>query len=211
MSAGGETRPGAAHWEAVYAAGPATAASWHRAHLELSLAWIERVAPQRDAAILDAGGGASTLVDDLLALGYRDLTVLDIAAAALAAARKRLQDRAARVHWVEADIVHAGLGAGAYDVWHDRAVFHFLTAASARRAYVAQLTRALKPGGHVLLATFAPEGPQRCSGLPVMRYHAAALQAEVGAGFHLIESREELHHTPGGTRQPFLYTLFRAG
>ncbi len=199
-----------AHWEAVYAAKPPAALSWYAPRLDASLALIECAAPDRGAAILDAGGGASTLVDDLLARGYRGLTVLDLSSAALAAARLRLGAAAARVRWLQADLTRAPFAPRAFDLWHDRAVFHFLASASARRAYVEHLMRALKPGGELILATFAPEGPPRCSGLPVARYDAAALARELGAGFRLLQAVTALHHTPTGARQPFLYCRFRA-
>lgn len=183
--------------------------SWFQPHAEPSLDLIERAGSARDAAIIDVGGGASTLVDDLLARGYRDLTVLDLSAAALAAAQVRLGDEARRVNWVEADITEADLPAQRYHLWHDRAVFHFLTDAAQRQAYVGRVLHAVKPGGHVIVATFAEDGPDRCSGLPVMRYGADALHAEFGAPFELLEHRRETHRTPGGAEQQFVYCYCR--
>jgi len=192
------------HWENVYGTKAANAVSWYRAHLETSLALIERAAPEHSAAIIDVGGGASTLVDDLLARGYKNLTVLDISQAALDVARKRLGSASQRVHWLAGDVTEVSLPAQAYDVWHDRAVFHFLIAPEQRAAYVQQALHATKRGGHVIVSTFGPEGPVKCSGLDVMRYDAEALHAEFGARFRLVESSKELHQTPFGTTQQFL-------
>jgi SAM-dependent methyltransferase len=159
--------------------------------------------------VLDVGGGASTLVDDLLARGYRDLSVLDISAAALNVARERLGETANAVTWLAADLLDAPLQEARYDLWHDRAVFHFLTEAEQRVRYLRQLARALKPGGHAILATFGPQGPLKCSGLDTVRYDAGELARELGDGFTLIDSTMEFHATPFGTTQPFLYALFR--
>jgi SAM-dependent methyltransferase len=200
------------HWETVYTTKATDAVSWYRPHLDRSLALIERVAPDRGAAVLDVGGGASTLVDDLLARGYRDLSVLDISAEALSVARKRLGESAHVVTWLAVDLLDAPLQEARYDVWHDRAVFHFLTEAAQRANYVRQLTHALKTGGHAVLATFGPDGPMKCSGLDTMRYDAEGLVHALGHGFTLIDSTLELHATPFGTSQQFLYALFqRAG
>ncbi|WP_306476157.1 class I SAM-dependent methyltransferase [Methyloversatilis sp.] len=197
------------HWEDVYARKAPDSVSWFQPHAQHSLDLIARTGLMRDAAIIDVGGGASTLVDDLLARGYHDLTVLDLSAAALDAAQARLGDEARRVSWVEADITEVDLPAQRYDLWHDRAVFHFLTDAAQRQAYVEQVLRAVKPGGHVIVATFAEDGPDRCSGLPVMRYGADALHAEFGAPFELLEHSRETHHTPGGAVQQFVYCYCR--
>lgn len=197
------------HWDTVYTTKAVDAVSWYRAHLDSSLALIERAAPERTAAVLDVGGGASTLVDDLLARGYRDLDVLDISAAALAVARQRLGTAAGTVNWLAADLLDAPLQQARYDLWHDRAVFHFLTAPEQRAGYVRQLTRALKPDGHAVIATFGPDGPMKCSGLDTMRYDANGLAETLGSGFALIDSTLEDHATPFGTRQQFLCALFR--
>jgi len=193
-----------AHWENVYGTKAPDAVSWYRPHLETSLALVERAAAEHSAEIIDVGGGASTLVDDLLARGYKNLTVLDISQAALDVARKRLGSAGAGVQWLAGDVTEVALPAQAYDVWHDRAVFHFLTAAEQRAAYVRQVLYAMKRGGHVIVSTFGPEGPVKCSGLDVMRYDAEALHAEFGARFRLVESSKELHQTPFGTTQQFL-------
>ncbi len=198
-----------AHWDAVYGSKAATEVSWYRPHLETSLALIERAGGKPGSALIDVGGGEATLVDDLLQRGYRDLSVLDISAAALAATRQRLGRNAEQVQWWEADITRAKLPAQRYDIWHDRAVFHFLTRPEQRAAYVQALQHALRPQGQLILATFGPEGPEKCSGLPVVRYDAASLQAALGEGFRLKESLLEWHDTPWGSRQQFLYCRYR--
>lgn len=193
------------HWDKIYTEKAPDQVSWYRPHLETSLALIEQAAAGVSASIIDIGAGESTLVDDLLARGYADLTVLDISQTAIAASKKRLGDAAERVRWLVADITQAELEPSAYDVWHDRAVFHFLTAAADRRAYVRQVVRTVKRGGHVIVSAFGPEGPTRCSGLEVVRYDAESLHREFGAGFRLISSSRELHETPFGSTQQFLY------
>jgi len=197
------------HWEKIYRSKTPEAVSWYRPHLERSIELIKRVAPGRDAAIIDVGGGESTLVDDLLAQGYRRLTVLDVSPTAIEVTRGRLGARESEVEWIVADVAAAALPARGFDLWHDRAVFHFLTDAGERAAYVRQVARAVKPGGHVIVATFGPEGPTQCSGLEVMRYDAQALHGEFGAHFRLLESDTERHRTPAGAEQQFLYCLCR--
>ncbi|KZC15709.1 methyltransferase [Rhodanobacter sp. FW510-R12] len=199
------------HWETVYRTKAPDAVSWYRPHLDTSLALIERAAPDRGAAVLDVGGGASTLVDDLLARGYRDLGVLDISAEALNVARERLGKAADAVTWLAADLLDAPLQEARYDLWHDRAVFHFLALEEQRARYLKQLTRALKPGGHAVLATFGPQGPLKCSGLDTVRYDADELARVLGDGFTLLDSTLEFHATPFGTTQQFLYALFQRG
>lgn len=194
-----------AHWEKVYQTKLPDAVSWYRPHLERSLDFIRRAAPNRSAAIIDVGGGESTLVDDLLAEGFADVTVLDISQTAMEVAKQRLGAVAGKVDWLVADITEAALPEQRYDVWHDRAVFHFLTDPQHRIAYVRQVARALKPGGHVIIATFGPEGPLQCSGLDVARYDADALHDEFGTSFQLVESDLELHKTPAEKNQQFLY------
>jgi len=197
------------HWQRVYTGKPADAMSWHQLSATRSVAMIRRVAPDLRTPIIDVGGGASVLVDELLAAGYERLTVLDLAASALDAARARLGPLATHVHWFESDVLTAELPAEGYGVWHDRAVFHFLTAPADRAAYVRQVQRAVRPGGFVLVATFADDGPERCSGLPVARYSAEALHREFGAEFDLIRSERDAHHTPDGAVQSFVYCLCR--
>lgn len=195
------------HWENVYGTKAPDQVSWFRPHLETSLALIERgTRGDRSASIIDVGGGASTLVDDLIERGYRKVTVLDISQAALDVAQKRLAEAFSEsVRWLRADVTQAGFPTHSYDVWHDRAVFHFLTAPEDRVAYIRNVASAVKPGGHVIVSTFGPDGPTKCSGLDVMRYDAESLHGEFGAHFRLIESSKELHDTPFGTTQQFLY------
>jgi SAM-dependent methyltransferase len=201
----------AAHWEKIYRTKAPDAVSWYRPHLESSLDLIDRAAGgSSSASIIDVGGGASTLVDDLLARGYRFLTVLDISPAALAVAKNRLGRAAEKVLWLAANVTEASLAAHEYDVWHDRAVFHFLTAQKDRDAYVRQAIHAVKRGGSVILGTFGPEGPTKCSGLDVQRYNAQSLHQQFGEHFSLVESAMELHETPFGTTQQFLYCWFKA-
>jgi 2-polyprenyl-3-methyl-5-hydroxy-6-metoxy-1,4-benzoquinol methylase len=197
------------HWEQIYGTKAPDAVSWYRPHLETSLELIERAAPDCSASIIDVGGGESTLVDDLLARGYENVTILDVSQTAIDVTKKRLGAASERVKWLAADITNAGLERCSYDMWHDRAVFHFLTAMEMRTAYVRQVAHAVKPGGHVIVSTFGPEGPTKCSGLEVVRYDADSLHKEFGARFHLLKSSEELHHTPFGTVQQFLYCLCR--
>jgi 2-polyprenyl-3-methyl-5-hydroxy-6-metoxy-1,4-benzoquinol methylase len=193
------------HWERVYDTKAPTEVSWFKPHLDTSLSLIERVAGDRSTSIIDVGGGQSTLVDDLIARGYSNVTVLDIARTAIEHAKQRLGSASDRVKWLIADITQTDLPARSYDVWHDRAVFHFLTEPEQRRAYVRQVAGAIKPGGHVIVGTFGPEGPNKCSGLDVMRYDADSLHGEFGSHFRLIESSRELHKTPFGSTQQFLY------
>jgi 2-polyprenyl-3-methyl-5-hydroxy-6-metoxy-1,4-benzoquinol methylase len=193
------------HWEKVYATKAPKAVSWYRPHLETSLALIERAAAGYSASIIDVGGGESTLVDDLLTRGYEDITVLDVSQTAIDVTKKRLGLVAEQVHWLVADITEAQLKPGAYDVWHDRAVFHFLTASEHRAAYVRRVGHTVKPGGHVIVSTFGLEGPTKCSGLDVIRYDAESLHGQFGVRFRLVESSKELHRTPFGTSQQFLY------
>lgn len=193
------------HWERVYRTKLPQQVSWYAPHLDVSLRLIEKATANRSAAIIDVGGGEATLIDDLLDRGYCDLSVLDVSATALRVARDRLGKRARAIDWLCGDVTSFPFARHRYDVWHDRAVFHFLTAASGRAAYVRQVARAVKPGGHVIVATFGPEGPTRCSGLAVMRYGADALRGEFGAGFRLVQHLTEIHQTPAGARQQFTY------
>ena len=195
------------HWEKIYSKNAPDAVSWYRPHLETSLKLIERASPSRSATIIDVGGGESSLVDDLLARGYQNVTVLDVSQTAIDVSEKRLGKASKHVNWLVADIRRVELPSRAYDVWHDRAVFHFVTAIDERTAYVRQVARAVKPGGHVIVSTFGPEGPTKCSGLDVVRYDAESLHKEFGVHFRLLDHSEELHRTPFGTVQQFLYCL----
>lgn len=201
----GSTR---SHWEDVYTSKAETAVSWYQPHSVRSLELIASAAPGRDAAIVDIGGGASTLVDDLLAAGYTDLTVLDVAEAALAKSRARLGDKSARVTWMVADITQ-WKPPRAYDVWHDRAVFHFLTERTQQDAYIGALMAGAKPGATVLMATFALDGPEKCSGLPVQRYSPTLLADRLGAAFRLAGEATETHVTPWGSEQRFSYAVLK--
>jgi 2-polyprenyl-3-methyl-5-hydroxy-6-metoxy-1,4-benzoquinol methylase len=200
---------GKEHWETVYTTKATDEVSWFQPHAQLSLDLIKAATANKDAGIIDVGGGASTLVDDLLAEGYRDLTVLDLSAAALHAARQRLGMQESKVRWIEADITDVDLPGKRYDVWHDRAVFHFLTTPQQRDAYVRTVFNAVKPGGYVIVATFAEDGPLQCSGLPVMRYRADELHDEFGDAFTLLKHQKEEHHTPSGKVQKFVYCYCR--
>jgi SAM-dependent methyltransferase len=197
------------HWDTIYGKKAPDAVSWYRPHLETSLELIERVAAGRSASIIDVGGGESTLVDDLLAEGYSDLSVLDLSQVAVDKTKKRLGLASDGVRWLVGDVTTVKLEASAYDVWHDRAVFHFLASDEERMAYVAQVASAVRSGGHVIVSTFGPEGPTQCSGLDVVRYDADSLHDQFGVRFHLLGSSKELHETPFGTVQQFLYCLCR--
>ena len=197
------------HWEQVYTNQGATRVSWFQEHARQSLELIRRTGVARDGGVIDVGGGASTLVDDLLAEGYSKLAVLDLSGAALAAARERLGQRGGEVSWLLGDITQIELARHGYALWHDRAVFHFLTSAQEREAYVRAVLRAVKPGGHVIVATFAEDGPEKCSGLPVVRYSADGLHAQFGAPFTLLRHEREEHHTPAGAIQKFIYCMCR--
>lgn len=197
------------HWERVYRTKQVDQVSWYQEHPESSLRLIRATRVPKTAKIIDVGGGASKLVDELLAAGYSKLTVLDVSATALDAARKRLGASASAVKWIEADITRADFLPFEYDVWHDRAVFHFLTSAADRDAYVSSVLKAVKPGGHVIVATFAEDGPDHCSGLPVMRYSADELHSEFGTSFALVAQEKEAHETPSGVVQQFVYCYCR--
>lgn len=196
------------HWDAVYRNKPSQTVSWFQPTAEVSLQLIESAKLLTQARIIDIGGGASTLVDDLLRLNKYQLSVLDLSGAALDVAKTRLGASAQQVSWLVGDITDMTLPTATYDLWHDRAVFHFLTTPEARCAYVAQVRRALKPGGHLLMATFASDGPERCSELPVVRYEPDQLLAELGGGFELLQQVREAHQTPGGRVQHFVYAHF---
>jgi 2-polyprenyl-3-methyl-5-hydroxy-6-metoxy-1,4-benzoquinol methylase len=193
------------HWEKTYQTKTPDGVSWYRPHLETSLALIERAAGGCSTSIIDVGGGESTLVDDLLARGYLNVTVLDVSQTAVDLTKKRLGLAGERIHWLVADITELQLPAGSYDVWHDRAAFHFLTTPQQRTSYVRQVAHSVRSGGHVIIGTFGPEGPTQCSGLEVIRYDADSLHGQFGVHFRLEESSKELHRTPFGNTQQFLY------
>jgi SAM-dependent methyltransferase len=193
------------HWETVYQTKPTDGVSWYRPHLETSLRLIQSASIGFEAAMIDVGGGEATLVDDLLELGYTQLNVLDISQAAIERAQHRLGEHADRVNWLLGDITKIQLPAQQYDIWHDRAVFHFLTTEMQRSAYISRLRQALKPGGHFIISTFGPQGPEKCSGLDIIRYDINSLQQQFGDNFQLLESGSETHLTPFNTEQQFVY------
>ncbi len=196
------------HWETVYTTKRENEVSWFQENPAPSLQLIDLARPAPESAIVDIGGGASRLVDSLLVRGFKHVTVLDISQAALDAAKARLGDRASEVEWVAADVTK-WQPAQAFDIWHDRAAFHFLTDPADRSAYLARLRRAVRPGGHVIIGTFAVDGPEQCSGLPVNRYDAASLAAELGEGFELVDSLRQDHATPWNSIQLFQFCTFR--
>lgn len=197
------------HWEKVYSTKASDAVSWYAPHLETSLNLIHQATANKSSAIIDIGGGEATLVDDLLAEGYADISVLDISQKAIDVARERIGKQADMVHWYCADITKATLPQHYFDVWHDRAVFHFLTEEAQRVQYVEQVMRSVKKGGYVIMSTFGLNGPEKCSGLDVVRYDAERLHKEFGKTFNLINSTTEIHNTPMGTTQQFLYCFCR--
>jgi len=195
------------HWEQVYRNKSPLEVSWYQAEPTLSLQLITNTGLPLDATIIDIGGGASSLIDHLSERGYHKLSVLDISGKALAHAKTRLGDKAQAIEWFEADVTHFK-PPYPIDLWHDRAVFHFLTEASDRHHYVAAMRNALKPGGHLIIATFAIGGPQKCSGLDIVQYDAEKLSAELGEAFQLIEQAQEVHITPAKAEQQFSYFRF---
>ncbi|MBD8872124.1 class I SAM-dependent methyltransferase [Rhodanobacter sp. DHB23] len=198
-----------AHWDAVYREKTADQTSWFRPHLDESLRLIDALDMPRELPVLDVGGGRSTLADDLLARGYTDVGVLDISAVAVAESKQRLAAQAPSVHWVVGDVVDLDLPAARVALWHDRAVFHFLTDADERARYVATARHALRPGGHLVIGTFAADGPERCSGLAVTRYDAPALAAVFAPGFRLVSRSRDVHRTPSGNEQAFTYVVLQ--
>lgn len=195
------------HWDEVFGEKREDEVSWFQERPGMSLDLIARTGVTKSATIVDVGAGASRLVDELLDAGYRELVIVDLAAAALAQARARLGARASSVQWLVRDVTQWAPEA-LFDVWHDRAVFHFMAQPENRAAYLATLRRALKVGGHAIIATFASDGPERCSGLPVVRYEPEALAAVLGADFRRISSVREAHVTPAGKVQSFQYSHF---
>ena len=197
-----------AHWLKVYKEKGEKQVSWFQEKPAISLELIHGVGVKPNSAIIDIGGGASRLVDALLSEGYRDLTVLDLSDDAVGITRSRLAERAALVKWIVTDVTEWE-PSRQYDLWHDRAAFHFLIDAADRAAYLDRLMHAIRPGGHAIIATFAIDGPERCSGLPVMRYDATLLSATLGPPFALIGTRRQDHTTPTGGLQRFLFSVFR--
>ena len=197
-----------AHWESVYTTKGENEVSWFQQSPAPSLELIVQAGAAGNSAIIDIGGGASRLVDHLVEQGFEDVTVLDLSDAALKAAKARLGVRADRVRWLVADAT-IWEPVKQYDIWHDRAAFHFLTDGNDRAAYVARLGRGLKIGGHAIIATFAPDGPEKCSGLPVARYDSASLGRALGTAFNLVHTQRHEHATPWDARQIFQFSVFR--
>jgi SAM-dependent methyltransferase len=197
------------HWQKVYRTRAVDAVSWYRPHLETSLELLELAGLSTDTRVIDVGGGASTLVDDLLGRGLRRMTVLDVSSEALAVTRRRLGEREREVTWLVADVLEARLPEGGFDTWHDRAVLHFLADPSDTARYAAQAAAAVRVGGHAVIAGFAPDGPERCSGLPVARRSAEEIAAILAPAFRLVTKRAERHLTPAGGEQSFAYALLR--
>ena len=195
------------HWQKIYEEKAEDEVSWYQVRPATSLDVIARTGAGRDARIVDVGGGASRLVDALLESGYQRITVVDIAAAALERARKRLGSLASSVAWISTD-VSTWRPDTEFDVWHDRAVFHFMVRREDRNSYRATLRHALRTGGQAIIASFASDGPERCSGLPVKRYEPETLAAELGAEFRLIDSVHDEHVTPAGKAQRFQFSRF---
>jgi 2-polyprenyl-3-methyl-5-hydroxy-6-metoxy-1,4-benzoquinol methylase len=193
------------HWENVYQTKQPEAVSWFQEHATQSLEIIRSVGSSLTTNVIDVGGGASTLVDDLLRSGLKNVSVLDLSERALDVARKRLGFGGSSVTWISGDVCTVNLPDQRYDIWHDRAVFHFLTNPVDRAAYVHQVMKSVKPGGHVIVATFSPDGPEQCSGLPVARYAPGELHQEFGPSFELLEHLSEEHKTPWGAVQHFVY------
>jgi SAM-dependent methyltransferase len=196
------------HWQNVYTKKGENEVSWFQENPAPSLELIAQVGATPASAIIDIGAGASRLVDSLIDRGFKDVTVLDLSEAALDAAKARLGSSAAQVDWIVADAT-VWEPLKAYDIWHDRATFHFLTEECDRAAYVARLERAVKVGGYAIIATFALDGPERCSGLPVVRYDSASLSQTLGRRLQLVHTRQDTHATPWGSNQSFQFSVFR--
>ena len=197
-----------AHWQRVYGEKEPTAVSWYQPVPQKSLQFIRSARIARDEAILDAGGGASTLVDHLVDEGYTDISVLDISGKALEKSRARLGARAGAITWIESNVTEFE-PSRQFALWHDRAVFHFLTESVDRDKYIEVVCRALQPNGHLVLATFGPQGPERCSGLDIQRYGVEELQNLFGSRFDLCSHELDEHATPTGSKQQFLYSWWR--
>ena len=197
------------HWEDVYRRKDIDTVSWYRPHLDVSLALLRQAGLDPASRIIDVGGGASTLVDDLLILGVADISVLDLSTTALQVAKQRLGRKAATVQWLAGDLLKVDFPERRFDFWHDRAVLHFLSTQDDLRRYATQAARAVAPGGFAVIGGFAPDGPERCSGLPVARRSARDIERLLAPAFDLIAEQHEQHRTPGGAIQPFVHALLR--
>jgi SAM-dependent methyltransferase len=197
------------HWSHIYRTKASDKVSWYQPHLEVSLEFIQSACVSKDDRIIDVGGGSSTLVDDLIQNGYKNLTVLDAAGESLVLSQNRIGAKAQSVNWMESDILSAPLPSQYFDLWHDRAVFHFLTRPEDRRIYADKILQAMRNGGHVIIAAFSLDGPRRCSGLDVVQYSADSMQKALGDRFELVGRKSEDHMTPTSVKQKFLYCHFR--
>ena len=196
------------HWNSIYASKQEEELGWYEPELKISFSLLTGSAPDKQTPVIDIGGGTSTLVDDLVEEGYEDVTVLDISEEALSKAKTRLGSKSGNVTWISGDMTSVTLPENRFTIWHDRAVFHFLTTPEERRKYMDNLRHALRPGGTAIIATFTPEAPAICSGLPVERYTPEKLQAVLGDEFTLNHHQKDLHITPSGVEQMYLYTQF---
>ena len=197
-----------AHWQGVYTEKEVNQVGWYADHLKTSLEWIDELGAEITQPFIDVGGGASTLVDDLLEKDYQDITVLDLSAKALEVVRTRLGSRAHGVAWIDGDITRVNLPTDHFRLWHDRAAFHFLIEPEQRLEYRERLLQSLRAGGYLLMGVFELQAPPQCSGLPVQRYSAESLAAEFGDSFQLCKTQKEIHVTPSGFEQAYVYCLF---
>lgn len=196
------------HWEQVYKTRSSDRVGWYKSHLQTSLDWIKELGLTMDSPIIDVGGGASNLVDDLLGYGYKTISVLDISEEALSLVKERLGNNKDLVTWLTGDVTTFDFQQNYYELWHDRAVFHFLTTHDQQQKYRASLIKGLRSGGHLIIGTFALEAPPMCSGLPIQRYSVEQLENTLGKGFELKHHHKEMHITPGGVGQMYLYCHF---
>ena len=197
------------HWENVYTTKSHTEVSWFSEHIQSSLGLIEKAGAVKTAAIIDVGGGASTLVDDLLENGYQDLTVIDISGAALKIAKDRLKEKAGKIKWMEDDILESEFGHRQYDLWHDRAVFHFLTTDGERAAYTQKVTEHVKKGGFIVLSVFADNGPLKCSMLEIKRHSGSEIEEFFGSRFLKVSEDRTSHITPAKVEQKFVNMILK--
>lgn len=197
------------HWNDIYVKNTSSEISWFQQHAKLSLQLITSTNIDASASIIDVGGGMSPLACDLVEQGFTNISIMDLSNAALKRSQAHLGKNALKINWIEANILEYDLPSYAYDIWHDRAVFHFLTTKNQRDVYIKKVSSALKPGGHIVIATFAEDGPKQCSGLPVMRYNVEQLQQQFGESFRLMQNLQESHITPDGIEQKFIYCLYK--
>jgi ubiquinone/menaquinone biosynthesis C-methylase UbiE len=197
------------HWSEVYQNKASDNVSWYQEKPELSLKLIEETGLSKNARIIDVGAGASTLVDHLLETGYSEISLLDISPESLDISKKRLGEKSLRLKWLVGDITNIELPKAAFELWHDRAVFHFLTEEAQQQTYLEKITQSLAPNGHLIIATFASDGPLQCSGLDVMRYDVESLERFFGNDFALLASASESHLTPWASEQKFIYCHFQ--